>query len=177
MSNNFTPGLHNVWLCTFVTIVSHWITLKKDTDSFQLIMVILKKKLKKIKKNKKKIAKCDQGCLFSRILTILGAFATVYSQNRALSIHYYLCCRLPHQFWTVNYTWNLAAHILRRLFIRHYRNSTNGARVHAIWWTVGECCIFLTVVAVEPLISVSGKNLDQALQKFKVDYVRTWATL
>ena len=39
---------------------------------------------KKKKKKKKKIAKCDQGSLFSRILAILGAFATVYSQNRAL---------------------------------------------------------------------------------------------
>ena len=49
---------------------------RDSTDSFQLIMVILKK-IKKIKK-------CDQGSLFSRIITISGAFATVYSQNRAL---------------------------------------------------------------------------------------------
>ena len=28
----------------------------------------------------------DQGSLFSRSLTILGAFATVYSQNRALPV-------------------------------------------------------------------------------------------
>ena len=30
------------------------------------------------------VAQCDQGSLFSRILKILGAFATVYSQYRAL---------------------------------------------------------------------------------------------
>ena len=32
------------------------------------------------------VAQCDQGSLFSRILKILGAFATVYSQYRALRI-------------------------------------------------------------------------------------------
>ena len=30
------------------------------------------------------VAQCDQGSLFSRILKNLGAFATVYSQYRAL---------------------------------------------------------------------------------------------
>ena len=33
------------------------------------------------------VAQCDQGSLFSHILKILGAFATVYSQYRAL--HWY----------------------------------------------------------------------------------------
>ncbi len=32
------------------------------------------------------VAQCDQGSLFSRILKILGAFATMYSQYRALNL-------------------------------------------------------------------------------------------
>ncbi len=31
------------------------------------------------------VAQCDQGSLFSRILNILGAFATMYLQYRALN--------------------------------------------------------------------------------------------
>ncbi len=35
------------------------------------------------------VAQCDQGSLFSRILKFLGAFATVYSQYRALNPQFF----------------------------------------------------------------------------------------